>query len=85
MTKVTLKKKKTFYWFRGSIHYHHGGKHDTVLEEPRVLHLDLKTAKKDCLLQAARRRVSSALMELEPRTAKPTPTVMHFLQQGHTS
>jgi len=30
--------------FRGSVHYHHGGKHgrvqaDMVLEEPRVLHL----------------------------------------------
>lgn len=40
----------------GSVHYHHGGKHgivqaDLVLEEPRVLHLDLK---------ADRRRLASA-------------------------
>jgi hypothetical protein len=43
------------YSFRGSVHYHLGRKHgsiqvDMVLEEQRVLHLDLK---------AARRRLSS--------------------------
>jgi hypothetical protein len=37
----------TAYIFRGSVHYHHSGKHgsmqaDKVLEEPRVLHLDQK-------------------------------------------
>jgi hypothetical protein len=36
--------------------------------------LDLKAARKKTIFQAARRRVS-----------KPTPTVTHFLQQGHTS
>ena len=39
------------YSFRGSVHYHHGGKHgnmqaDMVLEELRVLHLDLKAARR---------------------------------------
>jgi hypothetical protein len=39
------------YNFRGSVQYHHDGKHgsmraDTVLEELRVLHLDLKTARR---------------------------------------
>jgi hypothetical protein len=34
------------YSFKGSVHYHHGGKHgrvqaDMVLEKLRVLHLDL--------------------------------------------
>jgi hypothetical protein len=45
--------RQTFNWswlsFRGLVHYHHGGKHgrvqaDVVLEEPRVLRLDLKAA-----------------------------------------
>ena len=31
---------------------------DIVLEEPRVLHLDLQAAEGDCLLQAAMRGVS---------------------------
>ena len=39
------------YNFRGSVHYHHGRKHgsvqaDMVLEEPRVLHLDPKAARR---------------------------------------
>ena len=55
MTKATHIKVNTDLWlahsFRGSIHYHHGGKHgsiqaDMVLDEPRVLHLDLKTARR---------------------------------------
>jgi hypothetical protein len=38
------------YSFTGSVYYHHGGKHasiqaDLALEEPRVLHLDLKEAR----------------------------------------
>ena len=50
------------YSFRGSVHYHHGGKHgslqaDMVLEELRVLHLNPKAGDRDCLLQAARRRL----------------------------
>ena len=53
--------------FRGSVHYHHGGKHDSmqtdiVLEkELRVLHLDLKAAERICSTQASNRRVSSTL------------------------
>jgi hypothetical protein len=39
------------YSFRGSVHYHHGGKHGSiqagmVLEKPGVLHLDPKAARK---------------------------------------
>jgi hypothetical protein len=46
------------YRLRDSVHYHHGGKHgsmqvDIVLEEPRVLRLDRK---------AARRRLSSSAL-----------------------
>jgi hypothetical protein len=41
-----------------------------VLDKSRVLHLDSK---------AARRRISSAWVELKHRTSKCTPTVMHFL------
>jgi hypothetical protein len=46
------------YSFRGSVHCHHGGKHDIVqadlvLEEPRVLHLDLKEDKGDYLPEIA--------------------------------
>jgi hypothetical protein len=41
------------YRFRGSVYYHHGGKHgsvqaDLVLEELRVLHLDAQAAAGDC-------------------------------------
>ena len=66
------------YRFCGSVHYRHSGKHgsmqaDMALEELRVLHLVLKKQEKTTVFQAARRRVS-----------KPTPTVTHFLQQGHT-
>jgi hypothetical protein len=34
---------------------------DMVLENPRVLHLALEVARRDCLPNAARRRVSSTL------------------------
>ena len=53
MIKATLIKANIClglaYSFRGSVHYHHGRKHgnvqaDMVLEELRVLHLDLKAA-----------------------------------------
>jgi hypothetical protein len=43
-----------------------------TLEELRVLHLVLKANKTGCHL--ARKKVS-----------KPSPTVIHFLQQGHAS
>ena len=47
-----------------------------VLEQDlRVLHLDP---------QADRRLTLPHLVGLEHRTSKPTPIVMHFLQQGHT-
>jgi hypothetical protein len=67
-TKATLIKENIelgmVYSFRGSVQYHHGRKHgrlqaDMVLEtELRVLHLDPKTARRDCLQLAARRRRS---------------------------
>jgi hypothetical protein len=50
------KKPKHFtglaYSFRGSVHYHHGGKHGSiqtgmVQEELRVLHLHLKAPERD--------------------------------------
>ena len=42
------------YSFRGLVHYHDGGKHDSmqadmVLEEPRVLHLDQQATEEDCM------------------------------------
>jgi hypothetical protein len=70
------------YRFRGSVHYYHGRKHgsiqaDVLLEkELGILHIDLK---------ATRRRMSLLhCVELEHRILKATPTVTHFLQQGHT-
>jgi hypothetical protein len=53
MTKATLKDNIELglaYSFRGSVYYHHGGKcgsmqADIVLEELRVLYLDLKAAR----------------------------------------
>jgi hypothetical protein len=71
--------RTTFKWhaykFRGSDHYHQGGEHRSiqagmVQEKLRVLQLYLKAA---CRILAARMRV-----------LKPTPTVTHLLQQGHT-
>jgi hypothetical protein len=60
--------------FRGSVHYHKSSfQADMVQEDLRLLHLVPKANRRDCP-QAARRRVS-----------KPTPTVTHFSQQGHTS
>jgi hypothetical protein len=44
-----------------------------VQKELRVLHLHLKAAK----------RLTSGQLGL--KVLKPTPTVTHFLQQGHTS
>ena len=55
MTKATLIKENISlglaYSFRGSVHYHHGGKHGRgqigmVQEELRVLHLHLKVARR---------------------------------------
>jgi hypothetical protein len=58
VTKTTLTKKiislERAYSFRDSAHYHHGKKHgsvqaDMVLEELRLLHLDLQAAEEDCV------------------------------------
>jgi hypothetical protein len=54
------------YRFRGSVHYHHGGKHgnmqaDIVLEELRVLQLDSKVTRRRLASIAVKRRVSLAL------------------------
>jgi hypothetical protein len=43
---------------------------DMVLEEPTVLHLDLMAARRDYLLQVARRRVSSTL-DIGPQGPRP--------------
>ena len=63
------------YTFRGSVHYQHGRKHGSVqvvmvLEELRVLHLDLTAAK----------RGRSFLHRIEPehRISKPAYTVTYF-------
>jgi hypothetical protein len=69
------------YRFRSSVHYHLGRKHgswqeDMILEkELRVLHLYPKE------LEAL---PFPHWLELEQRISKATPTVTHFLQQGHT-
>jgi hypothetical protein len=62
MTKTTLINDNISlglpYRFRDSVHYHHGGKHgtvqaDKVLEEQRVLHLDLQAVKRNCVVHWA--------------------------------
>ena len=66
MTKATLTKENIYLGladsFRGSVHYHHGGKRGgiqagMVQEELRVLHLDL---------QASKRRPSSCSQQEGP-------------------
>jgi hypothetical protein len=72
MTKATLIKEnislELAFRFRGSVHYHHGGKHgsmqaDMVLAmELRTLLLDPKAVRRRmCSAGSPRRRVSSAL------------------------
>jgi hypothetical protein len=81
MTKAMLTKEnislRMAYTFLGSVHHHHGGKHgrdqaDMVLEEPRVLPLDPK---------AARRRVDVSHWAYSKllRSQSPTSIVTHFL------
>ena len=79
MTMATLRRKHLIgagLQFRGLVHYHHDRKHGSVQagmvleKELRVLYLVLKQEKTD----------SSSL----GRGSEPTPTVTHFLQQGHT-
>ena len=50
---------------------------DVVLEEPRVLHLDLKAARRGLSFHTG--------WSLSIETSKPAYTVTHFFQQGHTS
>jgi hypothetical protein len=66
------------YSFRGSIHYHHTGKDDNTqagmaLKELRVLYFILKTNRR----QLASRKLGRGSQSLPP-------TVIQFLQQGHT-
>jgi hypothetical protein len=68
----------SLWWEHGSLQA------GMVLEDLRVLHLYPKIAGGDCLLQAACRRSLPHWVELEHRTSKLTPTVAHFLRQGHT-
>jgi hypothetical protein len=55
------------YSFRGSVHYHHGGKHggitdaDLVLEEQEHYNLICRQQKRTVFPQAARKRCSSTL------------------------
>jgi hypothetical protein len=66
--------------FRGLVYYHHSRKHssihtDMVLEEPRILHLDLKVARG--------RQYPGWSLSIN-KISKPTCRVMYFLQQSHT-
>ena len=56
---------------------------EIVLEEPRVLHLDLQAAKRNCPPPVAQR--GSFLHWAGLEHSRPTYTVTDFLQQGHTS
>ena len=78
MTKATVRKGNMLlglaYRFRGLVHCHQGRcMADVGLEEMKVLHLESKGRQEKTGFHVARMRVS-----------KPTPTVTHFLQQGHT-
>ena len=73
MTKVTLIKAnislQLAYSLRGSVHYRHGRKHGrmqtaVVREEPRVLHLDPKAARRTLWITLAR-------LEHADETSKP--------------
>jgi hypothetical protein len=74
------------YSFRGLVCYHHGRKHgslqaDMVLEKKlRVLHLDLKTAKRMPSAGSKEEALTPHWAELEQGDLKPTYTMTHFLQ-----
>jgi hypothetical protein len=83
---------------RGSVHYHHDGKHGNIqayliLEEPRVLQLDVKAARSRISLAGSQERgLLPQWAELEHRDLKAhphsdtfPPTRPHLLPQGHTS
>jgi hypothetical protein len=91
MTKATLIKENIelglAYSFRGLVYYCHGEKHGSiqadVLEELRVLHLDLKVSRRlSSTLDGA-----SALGALKAHLHSDSlpPTRLHLFQQGHTS
>jgi hypothetical protein len=66
--------------YRGLVHNRHGKKHDSrqadmVLEEPGVLHLDLKVAG---------RRLISHWPDRSIETSKLTSSMALFLQQSYT-
>ena len=79
--------------FHGSVHYHHGRKHggkqaDKVLEkELRVLHLDLKVARRRLFSTDSQEEtlIPNWVYELLYETSNYTSSVIHFLPQGHTS
>lgn len=81
MTQATLIRTLSWIWLTGSevsVHYHHSRKYGSVNAGMALEKLSASTSwsqgsQEKTVSQAARRSVS-----------KPTPTVMHFLQQGHT-
>ena len=94
MTKATLIRAnislELVYSFRGSPHYHHGDKHgsmqaDMMLEKPKILHLDPKSAEGDSSTGIQEKALIPHWWSLSIETLNPTPTVTQFLEQGHTS
>jgi hypothetical protein len=96
MTKATLRKKNISlglaYSFRGSVRYHHGGKHssmqaDMVLEKTREFYIWILRHPEETVHQAARRRLefytrqSLSLGDLKahPHSDTPPPTRPHLL------
>jgi hypothetical protein len=79
------------YRFRGSVHYHHGGKHgsiqaEVVLEGPRVLHLDPKIIRKRlplCRNQQECLFCPGWSFKAHPHRDVLPPTRPHLLQQGY--
>jgi hypothetical protein len=66
------------YRFRGSAHYHHGRKHgsvqaDMVLEELRVLHLDLKLVRRRLLSSSQGLKAHKLLPIGHTHSNKATP------------
>jgi hypothetical protein len=72
------------YSFRGSVHYHHGGKQAHPAgrcgaggAKSSLIH---KKPAGDCLQQAARRRLFPHWAELGDKDFKAHPIVSHFVQ-----
>jgi hypothetical protein len=75
------------YRFRGSGHYYHGRKHGSiqasmVLEKFYIL--IQRQTEEDCPFRWLGGSFLLHRIEPEHRTSRPTQTVTHFLQQGHT-